>query len=290
MTGTERDPVGDRGPGQSVGRLAGIRRYPVKSLLGEELTEVRVAEAGLAGDRRLALLHPGSGRVASAKNPYRWRSLLTLRATGDDPVTLTLPDGRTVAADDERVDALLSALLGETVTLTGAVPPDAVLERSWPEAVLAAGVGVPVPVDEGRLGAATPPGSFVDFAPVHLVTTATLRRVGAATPAGAVDPTRYRPNLLLDWAGDGFAENDWVGRELRIGPELVLRVLAPTPRCAVPTLAHGELPRDPDALRAPARLNRVVPLPGLPPQPCLGAYAQVVRPGLIRTGDDVVVG
>ncbi|MFG2058188.1 MOSC domain-containing protein [Micromonospora sp. NPDC048930] len=268
-----------------IGRLAGIRRYPVKSLLGEELTTVAVGVGGLAGDRRLALLHRTTGRVASAKNPYRWRRLLTLRATGAGPVTVTLPDGRSVAADDDRVETILSELLGEPVTLTGTPPVDAVLERSRPEEVLAAGVAVPVTVDEGRLGAAAPAGGFVDFAPVHLVTTATLRRVGAATPSGVVDPARYRPNLLLDSVGDGFEENDWVGRELRIGAELVLRVVAPTPRCAVPTLAHGSLPRDPDALRAPARLNRVVPLPGLSAQPCVGAYAQVLRPGRIHTGD-----
>ncbi|MFR9777645.1 MOSC domain-containing protein [Micromonospora sp. MS34] len=268
-----------------IGRLVGIRRYPVKSLLGEELPAVEVGVDGLAGDRRLALLHRASGRVASAKNPYRWRALLTLRAAGSDPVTVTLPDGRAVAADDDRVDGILSELLGEPVTLTGTPPADAVIERSRPEEVLAAGVAAPVTVDEGRLGAAAPPGGFVDFAPVHLVTTATLRRIGAATPSGTVDPSRYRPNLLLDTGGDGFEENDWVGRELRIGDGLVLRVVAPTPRCAVPTLAHGVLPRDLDALRVPARLNRVVPLPGLAAQPCVGAYAQVVRPGRVLTGD-----
>jgi uncharacterized protein len=281
------------GPGdgtQVFGRLTGIRRYPVKSLLGEELDAVEVGPDGLAGDRRLALLHRTTGRVASAKNPYRWRALLTLRATGAGPVTVTLPDGRTVAADDDRADAILSELLGEPVTLTADRPADAVLERSRPEEVLAAGVTVPVTVEEGRLGAAAPPGGFVDFAPVHLVTTATLRRVGAATSSGAVDPVRYRPNLLLDTVGPGFEENDWVGRELRIGDELVLRVVAPTPRCAVPTLAHGPLPRDPDALRAPARLNRVVPLPGLAAQPCVGAYAQVVRPGRVRAGDPARLG
>lgn len=270
-----------------IGEVSGIRRYPVKSLLGEELDAAEVRAGGLAGDRRLALLDRASGRVASAKNPYRWRALLTLRATGADPVEIVLPDGRRVDAGDSRVDHMLSEVLGVPVTLVDTPPPDAALERSRPEAVLAAGVAVPVPVDEGRLGAAAPPGGFVDFAPLHLVTAATLGRLGAAVPAGVVDPARYRPNLLLDTDGPGFAENDWVGRELRLGDEVVLRVLAPTPRCAVPTLAHGPLPRDPDALRAPARLNRVVPLPGLAAQPCVGGYAQVVSPGRVRVGDPV---
>jgi MOSC domain-containing protein YiiM len=57
--------------------------------------------------------------------------------------------------------------------------------------------------------------------------------------------------------------------------------------CAVPTLAHGALPRDADALRALARRNRVAPLEPNDPEPCAGVYAGVLRPGRIRTGDVV---
>jgi uncharacterized protein YcbX len=67
----------------------------------------------------------------------------------------------------------------------------------------------------------------------------------------------------------------------------VLRVIARTPRCAVPTLAHGDLPRDAGALRVLARHNRIRPLPDLGPEPCAGVYAEVLRPGQIRTGDAV---
>ncbi|SCG49891.1 MOSC domain-containing protein [Micromonospora halophytica] len=269
-----------------TGQLRQLWRYPVKSMLGEALTGATVDERGVAGDRRYALLDRETGRVASAKQPRLWRRLLTVRASGAAPdvVRLDLPDGAARSTRDADVDAVLSRLLGRPVTLTGDPPPDAVLERADPEAVLAAGLDATVPTTHGPVGAAAPPGSLVDFAPVHLLTTATL------AAAGGADPVRYRPNLVVENTDDGFAENDWVGRELRIGPELVLRVLAPTPRCAVPTLAHGPLPRDPEALRAPARLNRVVPLPGLGPQPCLGAYAAVVRPGRVTVGDRVELG
>ncbi|MBY8874608.1 MOSC domain-containing protein [Micromonospora sp. PLK6-60] len=255
-------------------------------MLGERLDAVEVTVLGVAGDRRLALRHRVSGRIASAKDPRRWRALLSLRATGGTPdtVRVTLPDGRWVDADDATADAVLSAALGEPVTLIDQVPPGAVLDRADPDEVLTAGVAASVPVRESPLGAAAPPGSFADFAPVHLVTTASLARVGVT------DAVRYRPNLVVAEAGaGGFVENEWVGRELCIGSELVLRVIAPTPRCAVPTLAHGALPRAPDALRAPARLNRIEPLPRLGPQPCLGAYAQVVRPGPVAVGDRVAL-
>ena len=57
----------------------------------------------------------------------------------------------------------------------------------------------------------------------------------------------------------------------------------------MPTLAHGALPRDAEALRVLARHNRVTPLAGLAPEPCAGVYAEVLRPGRIRVGDAVRV-
>ncbi|MFC4017199.1 MOSC domain-containing protein [Micromonospora sp. GCM10011542] len=273
-----------------TGRLVGVWRYPVKSLLGEALLASEVDPAGLTGDRALALLDGVTGRVASAKQPRHWRSLLTMRAAGaaPGPVRITLPDGGEVSSAHADVDAALSAVVGRPVTLVDVVPPGATLLRAHPDAVLAAGVAAEVPADESRLGAVVP-GTFFDFAPVHLVTTATLDRIAAALPTDAGTVDRYRPNLVLDTPADAFAENGWVGRELRIGRELVLVVLAPRPRCAVPTLAHGTLPRETDALRVPARLNRVEPLPGLGPQPCVGAYARVVRAGRVELGDAVTL-
>jgi hypothetical protein len=98
---------------------------------------------------------------------------------------------------------------------------------------------------------------------------------------------RYRPNIVIRTAAPGFTENDWLGRDLRIGDELTLRVIARTPRCAVPTLAHGALPRDAEALRVLAQHNRVVPLDSHDPEPCAGVYAEVLNPGHIRAGDTV---
>jgi uncharacterized protein len=66
-------------------------------------------------------------------------------------------------------------------------------------------------------------------------------------------------------------------------------VLLRSPRCAIPTLEHGDLPRDTDSLRVPAAHNRVRPLDSFDPQPCAGVYAQVLRSGHVQTGDAVHV-
>ena len=276
-----------------LGTVAGLRRYPVKSMLGEDVDAGQVTFTGLAGDRRLAVVSRATGKIASAKFPRLWRDLLTVAvASADDRATdgavrITLPEGKTVWSSDADVDSVLSDLLDEPVTLTATPVPGAALDRAVPEAVLRDGVDAPVPAELMEIGGGGPPGTFVDFAPLHLLTTSTLDRIAELSPHGRADLERYRPNVLIATTAAGFIENDWLERILRVGDEIVLRVIARTPRCAVPTLAHGALPRDPDALRVLARHNRVEPLDSLDPEPCAGVYAEVLRPGRIRTGDPV---
>ena len=273
-----------------LGIVTTLRRYPVKSMLGENLDASDVSLRGLARDRRLAVVSRRTGKVASAKYPRLWRDLLTLSAEAlDDAARITLPGGKSVCSTDPDVDEVLSALLNEPVTLTATPPPGASLDRAVPEAVLRDGIKAQVPAELIEIGAGAPPGTFVDFAPLHLLTTATLDRIAELSPYRRAHLERYRPNVVIRTEAGGFAENDWLGRDLRVGHDLVLRVIARTPRCAVPTLAHGDLPRDAEALRVLARNNRVTPLAGLDPEPCAGVYAEVLHPGRIRVGDAVRV-
>jgi uncharacterized protein YcbX len=273
-----------------LGTVTTLRRYPVKSMLGEDIGASDVSWTGLAWDRRLAVVSRRTGKVASAKYPRLWRDLLTLSAEAlDEDVRITLPDGKTVCGTDAGIDEVLSALLDEPVTLTADPPPGASLDRAVPEAVLRDGIKAQVPAEVIEIGVGAPPGTFVDFAPLHLLTTATLDRIAEFSPYQRVHLERYRPNVVIGTELGGFAENDWLGEDLRVGDDLVLRVIARTPRCAVPTLAHGDLPRDAEALRVLARHNRVTPLAGLGPEPCAGVYAEVLHPGRIRVGDAVRV-
>jgi uncharacterized protein len=265
-------------------------------MLGEDLDAGDVTFSGLDHDRRLAVVSRRTGKIASAKYPRLWRDLLTLSAVADQPAAgggapacarITLPDGAVIRSTDADVDAVLSALLSEPVTLTATPPPGALLDRAVPEAVLQDGVTADVPAEVLEIGAGAPPGTFVDFAALHLITTATLDRVAELSPRGVADPERYRPNVVIGTAAPGFPENEWLGRYLAVGEDLILRVIARTPRCAIPTLAHGPLPRDTDALRVLARHNRLAPVPGADPEPCAGVYAEVLNPGRVSLGDSV---
>src|SRR5439155_7346001 len=99
--------------GTLVGSVVGLWRYPVKSMLGEELNASDVAERGLLGDRAYALVDASDGKVASAKNPRKWPRLFDFRAALVDApspgaplpaVRITLPDGTIVSSDRDDLD------------------------------------------------------------------------------------------------------------------------------------------------------------------------------------------
>jgi uncharacterized protein YcbX len=120
MTHSARHPVGS---------VVTLWRYPVKSMLGEELNASNVTERGLAGDRAYALVDSADGKVASAKNPRKWPRMFTFRAAlaadaapGESlpAVRITLPNGNQVSSEQADHDARLSHALDRAVTLQAA--------------------------------------------------------------------------------------------------------------------------------------------------------------------------
>ena len=265
-------------------RVGSLYRYPVKSMLGESVDSLFIDARGAEGDRRLALIDESSGRVASAKQARLWRGLLSCSAlTQDRGVVIRLPDGSTAASDDDHVDDVLSRFLGRSVRLGRSRSDGASIERADPDQVLEMGVDAEVDAPILELAQATPGDSFVDLAPVHAITTATLERIG-------VEAARYRPNLVIATPPGypAYAENAWTDQVLSVGGTR-LRAMGPTPRCVIPTLEHGELPRATQALRTPAAENRVDAF-GMGLLPCAGTYLEVVSDGTMHVGDPVSLG
>jgi uncharacterized protein len=268
-------------------RITTMWRYPVKSMLGERVAEARLESAGLAFDRGLAVIDVTTGLVATAKHPRLWRDLLQYSAVVEDGrVWITSPAGWRRDAVGAGVDEMLSDGLGRTVRISSERPDAATVERPDPEDVLDHGVEAVVPAATLEIGQGSPGSTFVDYAPIHVITSATLDEIG-------VEQIRYRPNIVLETPPGTapFVENDWVGHELHVTGDAgttVLQVSLTTPRCAVPTLEHGSLPRAPHAVRALLTANRV-DVPGFGVLPCAGAYAEVGRGGVVHVGDEVFV-
>jgi len=270
-----------------AGSLQALLRYPVKSMAGEALAVGRVlADHGVQGDRAFAVLDVATGRVASAKHPRRWGALLECRASVVDaladgqrrgPVAITLPDGTAVRSDRDDVDRVLSIAFGRAVKLTDTPPPQATYDGTADDDAR----GEPLAVGAGA-------GTFFDFAPIHLVTTASLARLAELRPTSCFDVARFRPNLVIDVPGGrGFVENDWLGHIIAIGADVRLCVTFPCPRCVMPTLAQGALAADAEVLRTVAAHNRQMFALRARSLPALGMYATVLRGGTIRPGDPV---
>lgn len=278
-----------------IGVVSQLSRYPVKSMLGERVDQLEIATTGVVGDRLCALIDQATGKVASAKLPHRWRDMLTftsrlsgaLDGDGRQLIEVETPDGTLLRSDRDDLDDLMSTALGRDVTLAFSRAADLEIERARPDEVAEQGLDAQVSHDTLSLGAGSPGGGFVDYAPVHMIASASLDHVAATTGASAAEPVRFRPNIVFETSSAApFQENDWAGKTLRIGEEVVLRVMSPTPRCAVPTLRHGDTPESTGLTRAIGKMNRVEAL-GLGPCACLGVYAEVVRGGVSRVGDAV---
>lgn len=262
-----------------AGRIASIWRYPVKSMLGEEIDESEVTARGVLGDRAYALVDNETGKVASAKNPLRWPNMFAFRSSymsppDDDrslpPARITLPDGSRVTTDDADIDARLSFTLGRGVTLKRLAVEGASAEGYWPDHDWL--------VNRNELFEfPLPEGTLFDGAMVHIVTTSSLDRLKQVAPASRFEGPRFRMNFVVETPGeDGFVENTWVGRTLKIG-DLHLRIDRPTPRCIMTTLSQGDIPKDPIVLRAAVQENNGD----------VGVYATVLQGGQVRKGDVV---
>src|SRR5688500_15437514 len=105
--------------------LVALRRYPLKSALGESPATAELEPGGLAGDRAWACVDDEDGSIGSAKHPRRWGRLLEVgTSTHDDGLTVHI-DGVALRAGSEAADAALTGLVGRPVRLTRTAPADA---------------------------------------------------------------------------------------------------------------------------------------------------------------------
>lgn len=290
-----------------VGAIAGLWRFPVKSMRGEWLEQAELTERGLVGDRAYALVDTDTGKVVSAKSVRLFPDLLGCRAAFVEPprsggqlppVRIALPDGTSVSSDSNDVDRVLSAYFRRNVTLARAAPDDFTIDQYHPDVEDLDPAGYRDTVVEQKLGSAffaqaglaspVPVGSFFDLFPVSVLATSTLEQLSKLRPQSRFDQRRFRMNVVVGTKEGGFVENDWLDHELAIGDTVRLSVALPDPRCVMTTLAQDELPKDTDVLRTLTRHNRIqVGAAGL--FPCAGVYATVEAPGTMRTGDRVAL-
>ena len=292
---------------ETVGSVAGLWRFPVKSMKGEPIEQAELTARGLVGDRAYALIDVDTGKVVSAKSVKVFPRILDCRAAFVEPpksngelppVRITLPDGSTVTSDSGDAAQMLSSYFGRNVRLAQAAPDDFTIDQYHPDIENIDPAGHRDIVVEQKLGSAffaeagltspVPVGAFFDLFPLSVVTNSTLDRLNEIRPESRFDPRRFRMNVIVDATDLGFVENSWVGHTITVGEAVRLHVALPDPRCVMTTLAQDELPKDNDILRTLTQHNRIQ-VGDAGRFPCVGVYAVVEATGTIQTGDKVAL-
>src|ERR1700720_392275 len=254
-----------------IGTVESLWRYPVKSMRGEELDEMFVGYAGVYGDRLFAFESSASakgfpfftGRDQRQMIRYRARfrnpekaarpiNLAEAQSSGANPISanatelmidVETPDGKTFAIDDPAlIDNLRLNIEGKH---------ELTLLRS----------------DK----------AITDCRPLSIFAVQSAKKLSEETGV-AVDKRRFRANVYLDLtASDGFAENEFVGRSLRIGSKAIVAVLQRDARCMMITLSPDTAKKPPAILKQVARAHEKM----------AGVYGAVLVEGTIHKGDSV---
>ncbi len=280
----------------TIGQVKSIWRYPVKSMMGEELQLCDLNSMGLPGDRGWALRDDVQVRGAK-KFPIlmQCRAEYLSEPTEDKipEVRFEFPDGSTTSSQDENIHGKLSDVVGKKVRIYPRQPAEDLEYYRRKEKINAESSRelfgrlpdeplpdlskmIPADILNQLKDYTSPLGTYFDAFPIHFVTTSWLEELEAQNPETRFEAQRFRPNFLIKSSEKGFVEEAWCGRTIRIG-SAELKCEVPTVRCSMTIQKTGDLPKDPKVLRT------VVSHSGQN----VGAYARVSKEGSVEVGDSV---
>lgn len=248
---------------------------PVKSLSLLETDVVHVGTNGITEDRRLYLIDENGAVLTQRKIGPLVRIQARYNADAEE-LALDFPGVSTGDADGKSL--IGKVRLGDSVvsTMWGRRVKGRVVEGDWSQA-LTEFCGQPVRLVESEM-----PGQCYDEYPVSLLSQASLDFLGKQfRDPYTFESKRFRPNFLLGGC-EPHQEDDWIGEVIRLGPDLVIQVIARDPRCDITTHNPETGDRDIDTLRLilSYRPNARAPF--------FGVYGVVLRPGAVSVGDQVV--
>lgn len=256
-----------------VGHVESLWRYPVKSMRGEALPEAFVSFSGILGDRLYAV-HNSAAPKAFPYLTARGRSdMLLYRPFFRDPECTVLPSNLAEAE-----------ALGPGVTPLYPSPDELAVDVETPSGEVLA---INDPGLLSALGDNKAPASaltirrsdraMTDCRPISMFSTQTIRKIGDALGL-SLDQRRFRANIYVDLAsGEGFAEDQYVGRQFRIGSKVVIAVLERDIRCKMISIDPETSEANPEILQYVARNH----------EGKAGVYAAVLVEGMVRAGDEI---
>lgn len=259
----------------TIGTVESLWRYPVKSMGGEEVPEAFMGFSGLYGDRCFAF-----------KNSAARKGFPYLNASVQPQMLLYRPRFRHAERASKPPNLAEATSIAPGVTHANAEPDDMTLDVLTPSGTVIS-VDDPALMEmlceglrgENRLTLVRSDRALTDCRPVSLISLQTVRQVEEESGV-AVDKRRFRANVYLDLAADrGFAEDELVGRRLRIGKSASLMVLERDPRCKLISLDPNTGEHNPEILRRVAQEHAAYS----------GVYCAVLVEGVLTKGDAVEV-
>ncbi len=255
----------------TIGTVESLWRYPVKSMRGTEMPEVFMGFSGIYGDRCYAF-----------KNSAARKGFPYLNATVQQQMLRYRPQFRYAERAAKPPNLIEAMSIAPGVTPANAEPNDLCLDVITPSGAVVA-VDDPALIEmlveglrgENHLTLVRSDRALTDCRPVSLISLQTVRQVEAEL-GFSVDKRRFRSNVYLDLVSDcGFAEDELVGRRLRIGSSAVMMVLERDPRCKMISLDPDTGEHNPKVLRKVVQAHNNF----------AGVYCAVLVEGILKRGD-----
>ena len=258
---------------KTIGTVESLWRYPVKSMRGEELDEMFAGYAGVYGDRVFAFISSASPKGFPFFTGRDQRQMIHYRARFRNPEKAARP-----------VNLSEAEKLGSGVNPISADVSELMIDVETPD-------GKTFPIDDPalidilrisvdgnhKLTLFRSDKAITDCRPLSIFAVQTAKKLGEETGVN-VDKRRFRANVYVDLiSSEGFAENEFVGRSLRIGSKVTVAVLQRDARCMMITLDPDTAEKTPAILKAVAQAHEGM----------AGVYGAVLAEGMLRKGDPI---
>jgi hypothetical protein len=240
---------------------------------GETPAEAFMGFSGLYGDRCYAF------RNSAARKGFPY-----LNATVQPQMLLYQPKFRHAGRAAKPPNLTEAMSIEPGVTPANAEPGDLMLDVLTPSGAVVA-IDDPALIDmldeglrgENRLTLVRSDRALTDCRPISLISLQTIRRIEEELGI-PVDRRRFRANVYLNLtSGHAFAEDELVGRKLRLGSKAVIAILERDPRCKMVSLDPDTGTHNPEVFRKVAQAHGA----------CAGVYCAVLVEGMVAKSDSI---
>jgi len=256
----------------TIGTVESLWRYPVKSMRGSEMPEVFMGFSGIYGDRCYAFKNSAARKGFPYLNANVQQQMLLYCPQFRYPERASKPPNLTEAAS---IAPGVTPANGdaEDMLLDIITPSGEIISVDDPALIKQLGEGIS---EKNQLNLVRSDRALTDCRPVSLISLQTIRQIESEL-SRPLDKRRFRANIYFNFTSedDGFAEDDLVGRRLRLGSKATIMVLERDPRCKMISLDPNTGEHNPEVLRKVVQAH----------DNFAGVYCAVLVEGLLKKGD-----